>query len=109
MGARPTVTVALLTHALQAMLFLQGLAAQRAGCTAGEGTRHQVMPVLRFLFGLLPLLSLLLFVSVLTLQGNKHRRGFFFFLFMQNLVKKQFLGYDIAHLKAEGSKLFVCV
>lgn len=78
-GAHPTVTVALLTHALQAMLFLQGLAAQRAGGTAGEGTRHQVMPVLRFLFGLLPLLSLLLFVSVLTLQGNKHRLGNFFF------------------------------
>lgn len=69
MGACPTVT--LLTHALQAMLFLQGFAAQRAGGATGEGTWHQVMPVPRFLFGLLPLLSLLLFVSVLTLQGNR--------------------------------------
>lgn len=81
-GACPTVT--LLTHALQTMLFLQGLAAQRAGGAAGEGTRHQVMPVPGFVFGLLPLFSLLLSVSVLTLQGNKGdkqrwRKGFFFF------------------------------
>lgn len=71
MGVCPTVTAALLTHALQAMLFLQGLAAQRAGGTAGEGTRHQVMPVPDFVFGLLPPFSLLLFVSVLTLQRNR--------------------------------------
>lgn len=91
-GACPTVTAALLTHALQAMLFLQGFATQRAGGAAGEGTWHQMMPVAaaRFLFGLLPLFFLLLFFSVLTLQGNKnskHGGSFFvfgFFFLMQN-------------------------
>lgn len=75
-GACPTVTAALLTHALQAMLFLQGLATQRAGSAAGEGTWHQMMPVAaaRFLFGLLPLFFLLLFFSVLTLQRNKNNK-----------------------------------
>lgn len=94
-GACPTVTAALLTHALQAMLFLQGLATQRAGGAAGEGTRHQMMPVAaaRFLFGLLPLFFLLLFFSVLTLQRNKNSKHggscffcFFVFLKMQNWV-----------------------
>lgn len=75
-GVCPTVTAALLTHALQAMLFLQGLATQRAGGAAGEGTWHQKMPVAAagFLFGLLPLFFLLLFFSILTLQRNKNSK-----------------------------------
>lgn len=85
------VTVVLLTHALQAMLFLQGLEAQWAGGTAGKRAWHQIMPIAaaaaaaHFLFGfsllLLPLLSLLLFFSVLTLQRNKrskHSRRFLY-------------------------------
>lgn len=85
-GACPTVTAVILTHALQAMLFLQGLATQRAGGAAGEGTWHQMMPVAAacFLFGLLPLFFLLLFFSVLTLQKNKnskHGGSLVFFVF----------------------------
>lgn len=74
-AAQACPSVTLLTQALQTMLSLQGLAAQRACGTAGEGTRHQVMPVPGLLFGLFPLLSLLLFVSVLTLQGNRKGGG----------------------------------
>lgn len=79
-----TVTAVLLTHALQAMLFLQGLAAQWASGTAGERTWHQIMlsaAAAPFFFGLLPLLFLLLFFSVLTLQTNKeckHRGRFLY-------------------------------
>lgn len=113
-GACPSVTVALLTHALQTMLFLQGLAAQRAGGTTGEGTWHQVMPVPRFLFGLLPLLSLLLFVSVLTLQrnkGDKHRGRRSLKSKCSSLLfgRDSFSKDDIVCFKEEGSRFFVYV
>lgn len=80
-GACTPVAVVLLTRALQAMLFLQRLAAQRARGTTGEGTWHQMMPIAvnatHFLFGLpvlvLHLLFLRLFFAVLTLQRNKER------------------------------------
>lgn len=63
----------LLTRALQAVLLLQGLAAERAGGTAGEGPRYQPVAVPASTSDLPT--SLPAFLSVLTLRENRDSVG----------------------------------
>lgn len=95
------------------MLSLQGLAAQRAGGTAGEGAWHQIMPIAaaaatHFLFSLslflLPPLFLLLFFTVLTLQRNKkskQREVFYMQMCVFSLVHSAWLGVTL-HNRVRG-------